>query len=137
MDRTSEQIFFICDCFIISIYLFIIHLFLSINIHLNKIAIEHLNSYLEEHEEKFRALHGESCFKSYFEWSVVLFHIMLSRIFIWLAIHLFTPPLGVNSIGIRALVSKFLVNNLKEILVASHFINIFFLIHYSKNGRRY
>jgi len=39
---------FVCDCFIVSIYLFIIHLFLSINVHLNKIAIEHLNSYLEE-----------------------------------------------------------------------------------------
>ena len=39
---------FICDYFIISIYLFIIHLFLSNNTHLNKIAIEHFNSYLEE-----------------------------------------------------------------------------------------
>ena len=33
---------------IVSIYLFIIHSFLSINTHLKKIAIEHLNSYLEE-----------------------------------------------------------------------------------------
>ena len=47
--------------------LFIIHLFLSINAYLNKIAIEHLNSYIEDHEEKFGALHGESSFKSCFE----------------------------------------------------------------------
>ena len=31
-----------------SIYCYIIHFFFSINIHLNKITIEHLNSYLEE-----------------------------------------------------------------------------------------
>ena len=36
------------DCFIISIYLFIIHLFLSINTYLNKTAIEYLNSYLDK-----------------------------------------------------------------------------------------
>jgi len=35
---------FFYDFFIVSIYLFIIHSFLSINTHLNKIAIEHLNS---------------------------------------------------------------------------------------------
>jgi len=39
---------FVCDFFIVSIYLVIILFFLSINIHLNKITIEHLNSYLEE-----------------------------------------------------------------------------------------
>ena len=38
----------VCDCFIAYIYLFIIYSFLSINTHLNKIAIEHLNFYLEE-----------------------------------------------------------------------------------------
>ena len=57
---------FCFHCFIVSIYLFIIHLFLSINTHLNKIAIEHLKSQ-RNHEEKFRALHGESDFKSCFE----------------------------------------------------------------------
>ena len=43
--------FFFCICFIVSIYLFIIYLFLSINTYINKIVIEHLNSYLEESRE--------------------------------------------------------------------------------------
>jgi len=47
------------------------------------------------------------------------------------------PPPGVISIGIRALVFSFWLNNLREILFANHFIDIFILIHYSKNGRRY
>jgi len=47
------------------------------------------------------------------------------------------PPLDVISIGIRALVSSFWLNNLREILVANHFIDIFILIHYRKNDRRY
>ena len=54
-----------------------------------------------------------------------------------LALHLFTPPIRVISIGTRALVSRIWLNHLREILVANHFINIFNLIHYSKNGIRY
>ena len=49
------------------IYLFIIHSFLSINTHLNKIAIEHLNSYLEESRGEVQSLSRGSGFKSYFE----------------------------------------------------------------------
>ena len=37
------------------LYLFIIHSILSINTHLNKIAIEHLNSYLEESRGKVQS----------------------------------------------------------------------------------
>ena len=47
-DSNHGTNLFVYDCFIVSIYLFIIHLFLSINTHFNKIAIEYLNSYLEE-----------------------------------------------------------------------------------------
>ena len=36
----------------------------------------------------------------------------------------------------RVLVSRTWLNHLKEILFANHFINIFILNHYSKNGRR-
>ena len=47
---------FFCDCYIVSIYLFIIHLFLSIKTYLKKIAIEHLNSYLEEPQGEVQSL---------------------------------------------------------------------------------
>jgi len=50
--RTSKQIFLFA---IALLSLFIIHLFLSINIHFNKIAIEHLNSYLEESREEVQS----------------------------------------------------------------------------------
>ena len=92
MAQTLEQI--ICDCFIVSIYLFIIHLFLSINIHLNKIAIKHLNSYLEESRGEVQSLYGKFGFKSFFEWSVASFHFILHWIFSNTPIH---PPLGVIS----------------------------------------
>jgi len=128
---------FVCDCLIVSIYLFIIHSFLSINTHLNKIAIEHINSYLEESRGEVLSPSRKFQFHVLFWVIDCIIHLKLIRICIWLAIHLFTPPLGVISIGNRALVFRIWLNHLREILVANHFANLFILIHYSKISRRH
>ena len=48
LEPQNKSFLFVIALLSLFFYLFIIHSFLSINIHLNKIAIEHLNSYLEK-----------------------------------------------------------------------------------------
>jgi len=119
------------------IYLFIINSFLSINTHLNKIAIKHLNSYLEKSQGEIQSPSWGIQFQVLF-WVIgyiISYYIVLNyNLISYTPIH---PPLCVISIGIRAMVFNFWLNNFREILVANHFIDIFILIYYSKNGQRY
>ena len=119
----------VCDYFLVSTYLLVIHSLLSIYTHHNKIAIKHLKflsrGITRRSSEPFTRNSASSLVLSN-----RLHHLILYCIEFFIDQHYtYSPPSRCISIGFRALVSSFRLNILREILFANHFIDLFILIH--------